>query len=287
MRQAKFCASTPHHVTALFDPSINPANPLLSGSRGVGLAVEPRLVVCENEDWSESIESLGPTARRVAELLNVANATVRYVRPLPPGVGFAVSGATATAVALALGSSRGFNVLRSLQIAHTAEVLEGSGLGDVLAISCGIGLVFRFKAGAPGVGEVDCAQVPSSVAVLAIAFRVMETREFLRVFAQSEVSQHARARLEAILGNPTLDSFIENLSRFNAETGILRKTLGESLSETVEKLPGLIVAYVKKGVLAILLERDRVSDAYEALRRHNMKVYLLEPSRSSLQIWSS
>ncbi|MEM0340288.1 MAG: hypothetical protein QXN05_05905 [Acidilobaceae archaeon] len=285
MKNTRFCASAPHHVTALFEPSINPSDPLASGSRGVGITVEPRLLVCE--EGEKSVNSLGPTAKRVVDLLGVQEIGVKTIRPLPPAVGFAVSGATATALALALGSRLGLSLRRSLQVAHIAEVVERTGLGDVLAISCGIGLVFRFRAGAPGIGEVDCKPLPGSVSILGIVLKTMETREFLEHFFKSKAFRLARERLEAILENPTFESFIENVNLFNKESGVLKKTLGERISELVEKLSGLVTAYVKKGVLILLVERERTLEVYEELKGFGLKMYLLEPSRSGLQVWSS
>lgn len=247
--------------------------------------MEPRVTVCLDGDRDPREE--GSTTARVVELLGLERVRARFAKPLPSGVGFAVSGASAASLALALGSSLGLGVQRSLQVAHIAEVVEQTGLGDVLAISCGIGLVFRFKAGAPGLGVVDCTPLPGSISVLGAVLKTMETREFLASYMRSEISRLAKTHLDMILENPTLESFIEGARRFFIENKMLKLALDDRLRETVENLPGLILAYVKKGVLIVLVERDKTAEVYESLKNHGVRVFILESSRTGPQVWSS
>lgn len=281
--KGRICASSPHHVTALFKPHVT-GDPISSGSIGVGLVVEPRVKVCTPgalrlEDISIS------TVTRLGELLNARGSMLDVNTPLPPGVGFAVSAASAIATALSLGSLRGLTFHRALRLAHEAEILESTGLGDVLAISCGIGLTVRFKAGAPGVGFADCKPLPPGVSVIALAVRSEHTRDLVRYYTERGLHERAAPLIEAIGDSMDFNLFAELVLKFNLDNGILRHLIGSNGEEHLLKTPGLVTAYGKKGVVIVVVESDLIVDAIEHVNKLGYRSYYLEASRAGPEVW--
>lgn len=268
------CATSPHHITALFLPALGDS-PKESGSVGVGIAVEPRVKACIGEGDPLSSQKIS-TVRRVASMLGIQEAPAKIITPLPPGVGFAVSAASSISTSLAAGTMKGLTLLRSLTIAHEAELAERTGLGDVLAISCGIGLVFRLRPGAPGVGFADCKQLPSGLALIAAELRREHTSDFVSKYLARGLHERARPAIERILESMDFHAFAEEVMRFNVETNLFKEA---GVEEIVSKTPGLVTAYVKKGVLVMVLEGDALRDAVELILKFKLRPFYLEPSK--------
>ena len=279
----RICATSPHHVTALFKPSTVGGLSEI-GSIGVGLVVEPRVKVCIPGGVRLEDVAIG-TARRVGELLGLRDLRVEVDTKLPPGFGFAVSAATAVASALTAGFLRGLSYMKSLRVAHEAEVLESTGLGDVLAISCGVGLAVRFKPGAPGVGVVDCRQLPPGVSILALAIRQASTSSLVKSYVERGLHEKASPLIERISESMDFNVFSELVMRFNVDNGILRELVGVDGEEHLLRTPGLITVYGKKGVIVVVVESDRLGDSLSHLQRLGYKIYYLEPSRVGPDIW--
>lgn len=104
-----------------------------------------------------------PVSRFVAERLARGPVRVRTDLDMPSGSGFGASGAGALGCAYAL--NRHFDLAltadQAASVAHEAEVVCRTGLGDVIAQNSG-GMVLRLEAGAPGSGRIDRIPVPPS-----------------------------------------------------------------------------------------------------------------------------
>ncbi|MEM2349041.1 MAG: hypothetical protein QXG64_05005 [Acidilobaceae archaeon] len=277
-----YCSIVPHHVTALFKPYFNPTIES-TGSIGVGLVVEPRVTVCSDGDILIGEYHVG-SARRVAETLGFRDKRIKIVTPLPVGVGYAVSAATAIAVSLALGSLRGYTVSRLLRLAHESEVLERTGLGDVLAISCGVGLAIRVNPGAPGVGLAECTQIPSKLFILSLIVKREYTGEFVKNYMARGLHEKAEPVILKITESLNFHTFAEEVLRFNIENRLIRDLIGESGESHILKTPGLVTAYGKKGLLIVIVESDRVEDALIHLSKLNHNILYLKPSSGGPQV---
>jgi len=274
-KDVPLCASAPHHITAAFSPRWTEDH-LTTGSVGVGLAVEPRLTICTGTSLGGPVTS---TAGKVLKLLGVEGVTVSASRALPWGVGYASSGASAVAAALLASALRGVSIGRSLQAAHAVEVEDRTGLGDVLAIFCGIGVVLRRRPGAPGLGEVDCVPAPPSVSVVTLETGFMSTQELLSSLGQSYYSA-SEDLVKALDKDFSFDRFTSLVTQFTESLGLARWLLGEGADEVIRRTPGLIGYYVKKRLLVLLVERDEAYDAVKHLTSsYRFKARLLEPSR--------
>jgi len=278
-----WCASSPHHITSVFIP--RRAGTLEeSGSEGAGIAVEPRLVGCMGaRGWGWKPASAYSTANRVARLLGRPGDEARIgVRaPLPPGAGYAVSAAVALATGLTIARAGEQGWRKALGAAHTAEILESTGLGDVLALSCGVGIVLRVRPGAPGLGEVDCIQLPGTLEVLSIETGREHTSRFLSLVDEGFIAK-ARTALDRIFEARSVEAFIEWSMWFSRESGMLKLALGGSQPP---RLPGLVGYYAKKRVVVFFVEREWAGDAASLLRRAGWTPRLLTPSSHGPSIW--
>ncbi len=275
MRPGVACADAPHHITSIFLP-VKGRTLEETGSIGVGLAVEPRLTVCTGPSRNHRIS----TIHRVIRLLGIDHASIQANTPLPPGSGYAVSAASAISAALALTSGRRA-VREAYLTAHVAEILEGTGLGDVLAISCGVGVVLRRRPGAPGVGSADCIQLPGTVSILSVETGRMHTSRMLSDL-NSSFLEKAEKYLDKIFDEPTFESFAYYSELFSKESGMLYAALG---GRELPRIPGKIAVYGKKKVVVFLVERDRLGDAVEVLEEWGVRPRLLEASSGPPRVW--
>ncbi len=268
------CASVPHHVTAAFAPRWS-EDPLMAGSIGVGLAVEPRLTMCAGVDIGGPLTE---TARKVLVRNGLDPSSVSMSRTLPWGVGYASSGASATAAAMISSALRGGDLTSALQSAHVIEVEDRTGLGDVLAISCGIGVVLRRRPGAPGLGEVTCAPVPASVSIIAFEAGSMATKELLSVLSDRYYSM-SEELVRSLDRELTFERFATSVTEFTDSLGLLSWVIGDKGKDYLRRTPGLIGYYVKKRLLVVLVESDLVPDVLmQASAQLKLPGRLLEPS---------
>ncbi|MCE4599170.1 MAG: hypothetical protein F7C81_03120 [Desulfurococcales archaeon] len=272
----KYCAYSPHHVTAFFSPKYTPGDTLTTGSIGAGIVVEPGVTACTGGETKIPTD----TARKALKLLNYKNGV--YIRePLPVGVGYASSAATAISASLAISVHTGSSIIKSLQAAHIAEVELSTGLGDVLAISCGVGIAVRIRPGAPGVGSVDCFQIPGSISILSLEWGRMHTARLID--ALKGYSREAEKSLERLIEHMSFEVFIEEAERFSEATkshGILGRN-----RDIIKRTPGLIGFYTKKTVTIIFVEDNYIRDSIEYLANYKLIPRILEPSVSPPKVW--
>jgi pantoate kinase len=279
-----WCASVPHHITSIFYP-VYTSTLLTTGSIGVGLAVEPRFKVC-TQGVSPPPTS---TAARALRLLGSSEELFTFETPLPPAKGYAVSASSAIGVSLVTTRTGGgkVSVMEALNAAHKAEVLERTGLGDVLALSCGIGVVLRLQAGAPGVGKVDCLTVPRSVTVFSLeAANSMSTRLLLDENYVRRASEIALPRLRKVFEGRSFEVFVGESQRYTDELHLLERVVGGRNVSLVRATPGLIGYYAKKLVAVVFVDSDRALDARDHLLGiKGITLRLLQASEKGFHVW--
>lgn len=278
MRPGRWCADSPHHITSIFYP-VKRNDPLKTGSLGVGLAVEPRLRGC-----SENVTYDNPIVNRVSRLYGLSSTRgVELVNPLPHSVGYAVSAATAIVSSLVIGRSINYGYSEAMKIAHLADLYEGTGLGDVLALSCGVGVVLRKEAGAPGEGEVECLQLPGTLSIVSVETGVMTTRTMLENMS-SRVYELAKRALNRLAKEFTIEEFLSVSTWFSKESGMLNSALG---GRELPVLRGVAGIYGKKKVVVLIIEREWLHDAIVELSRTGYRPRILEASTGPPRIWWS
>lgn len=114
-------------------------NPRWMGSYGIGFTLNEGVVVSASKAKRNEVvfnnESINfPTVRNVVEKLSKENVRVYIKTKLPLGCGFGLSGASALATAYAVNELLGLGKSNKelAIVAHTAEVENKTGLGDVV-----------------------------------------------------------------------------------------------------------------------------------------------------------
>lgn len=192
MKGVAFC---PAHVTGFFKAQLDSQNLKTNelGSLGAGFSIQDGVTtsveVTPAEEFNYKITTKGYSSDNTSVSEYVINdfirlcdskflITVNHEISVPVGYGLGSSGAVALSLALALNKALNLNLSKEQvgEIAHNAEVMCKTGLGDVLASYHG-GFEIRTKAGAPGIGVVE--KIDSDSNVVLICFSPISTRKFI------------------------------------------------------------------------------------------------------------
>ena len=180
-----------------------------------------------------------PVSRYVLDRLAKSPMIVRTKLDMPLGSGFGASGAGALGCGLALNSHFNLGMMANqvAAVAHCAEVVNRTGLGDVIAQNTG-GLVVRLLPGAPGIGRVDRIPVPA-IKVNYVVRGPISTREVLSdEKAMNEINSTGKACLKELLAKPTFAEFMRLSRRFTLNIGIASNWALDAI-EAVEAAGGM------------------------------------------------
>jgi pantoate kinase len=164
----KASSFVPGHITGFFEIHDNAEDIRQKGSRGAGICMSLgiRTSVTVSESKVQSIEVLIDDKIEKESVTELAIKNIIGDKPyeinveskseLPAGQGFGMSGAGALGASLALDSVLGMSLPKDEIIcaAHCAEIVCGTGLGDVMPQSAG-GIVIRKKEGCPPYGVLE------------------------------------------------------------------------------------------------------------------------------------
>lgn len=193
MRGLAFC---PAHVTGFFKAELGNKNlePEFTGSLGAGFSLVDgvtttvELSPSDNPKVDISISGHQPDSTMVSEFVvseffkkigqQNFDVKIKHEVAIPVGYGLGCSGAVALSLAMALNYVFSSKLTREEvgQLAHRAEIICKTGLGDVLASYHG-GFEIRTKPGAPGIGNLD--KINSDSKVVLICFAPISTKKFI------------------------------------------------------------------------------------------------------------
>ena len=251
-------AFVPGHITGFFE-IMEHSDPLLSGSRGCGVVIDRGVTTTvEVEEAHESALEVRldgapcdcPVTQSAVEMLRgfPKGLALRVNHELQPPMkyGFGISAAGALGVVLALNRALGLGMspMQCGQIAHRAEIVNKTGLGDVIAELKG-GLLLRSKPGAPGIGEVEKIACDYYVVVFLVG-EELETKPILRDEDKKKRINNAGGRcMELFTGKPTPKNFLETSRKFTLDTGLMSKKV--YLAMKILKNHGVIAAMTMLG----------------------------------------
>ena len=257
-------AFAPAHITGFF-AAISDHDPVKSGSVGCGLCLETGVTARVTTGTTGSTGTTGtpdtpditgsgtlirlngkqidlPTVEYVIESLQGirhSRLVVDLAADVPLGYGFGVSGAAALATALAVNADhvQGLTVEQAAVVAHSAEVVNRTGMGDVAGQYTG-GLVIRTAAGAPGVGAVKKVPV-DAMEVSWVCLGEISTSSVLDDKKTMErINILGQRALKALLKRPELEHFMSLSRDFAFETGLVSPGAADAI-EAVEASGGL------------------------------------------------
>ncbi len=192
----KGSAFSPAHITGFFKADLDEnKKPENQGSLGAGFSIEKGVTTTvevedsEFTDFKIRISGYQPDNTQVSEfvinefLKNFDGnyfVNVHHDIKVPVGYGLGCSAAVALSLSYALNEAFGTKFSREQlgKIAHNAEIICRTGLGDVLASYHG-GFEIRIKGGAPGIGQLKKIPTEAYSAIM-ICFSPISTKQFLK-----------------------------------------------------------------------------------------------------------
>lgn len=257
-------AFAPAHITGFFATLSDP-DPVKAGSVGCGLCLEAGVTARVTTVTTGTIGTTGtpgtpditgsgalirlngeqidlPTVEYVIESLQGirhSRLVVDLAADVPLGYGFGVSGAAALATALAVNADhgQGLTMEQAAVVAHSAEVVNRTGMGDVAGQYTG-GLVIRTAAGAPGVGAVKKVPV-DAMEVSWVCLGEISTSSVLDDEKTMErINILGQRALKALLKRPGLEHFMSLSRDFAFETGLVSPGVADAI-EAVEAAGGM------------------------------------------------
>ncbi|WP_456370823.1 pantoate kinase [Geoglobus sp.] len=225
-------------VTAIFSTKID-RDPKKAGSYGVGFTIDAGVEarVSEEEGVFLNGERVSfPTVEHVLERLGGRGIELRT--SLPVSCGFGVSGASALATAIEVSMQRGLDLpfFRLADIAHEAEVVNRTGLGDVVTQSFG-GIVVRLKPGSPSKSRVERFLSRAEVDFLVLG--EMSTKDVLGdEVKRRSINKAGKERLKEFLRAPSIENLFSQAKMFATESGLADEEILDVI-EAVESTGGV------------------------------------------------
>ncbi|MEM3396374.1 MAG: hypothetical protein QW620_02480 [Thermoplasmata archaeon] len=235
MKNQKAEGFAPGHISVFFAPYYHKNLPR-TGSYGAGICITSGCtaeVVVEKTDSVEILTMLDGKARKlevteeaIRLLLKDANLQMKVVcnlkHMLPVSQGFGMSASGTLSALLALCKIIRMPASTAFQVAHKAEVLHRTGLGDVAGISAG-GYEIRVKPGLPPYGIVDrivCGEKENTL-LLCVLGGTLETKKVLSDKKAVELcSIMGRKTLAKLLTEPTVKNLCLCGFEFAKSTGL-------------------------------------------------------------------
>nr|WP_300979885.1 pantoate kinase [Methanomethylovorans sp.] len=225
----------------------------------------------------------GHTTRTVVDMLTNLPVTVESVANIPIGCGFGASGAVALSTAYALNEALYLNLTSAkiIETAHVAEVINRSGLGDVIAQSYG-GVVIRTTPGAPEYGKVDWIPVARKE-ILCLPLGELDTNS---VISDPDfvwrITSMGRGAMKKLMVAPTFETFMRCSRDFALGTGLAADNIIDII-EAVESAGGMASqAMLGESVFAIA-DSERREEVIEALTEFGQPLaYYLNDCRAGL-----
>lgn len=242
-------AFAPGHITGFFQIRDRAKEHSKKGSRGAGICLSKGVVTKVSIEKAEKrkIEiylngrkARAEVTRMVAEELVGAkdlHITIKSEIQLPisQGLGVSAAGALSTALALnkALGSELPFDEV--VEVAHKAEIVCRTGLGDVLAQTIG-GFELRKKEGLLPYGKIDNIPWRSDEIVICVVGKEIKTKAVLTSPEyRTRINMYGAVCVKKLIANPTVENFFSLSYDFAVKTGLA----DEKVIAAIRKIKGL------------------------------------------------
>ena len=195
---------------------------------------------------------------------------VNHKIDVPIGAGFGTSAGGALTAALALREALGLPLTLNQvgKAAHIAEIQCRTGLGTVSSLTQGGGCILVVEPGAPGTCVIDHIPLAPDYIVVAGVFQNI-SKETVLSFPERrlDVNRYGRKTLDAILGEPSLENFLDCCWRFAQDAGFATERV-RKLVHLANKAGaiGTTQNMVGEAVHAVTLE-EKAADVIEAFKQ--------------------
>jgi len=260
------------HLTGIFEIKDKSKNLLHQGSRGAGLSINRGVITTVRRTKNFNVEIFFDRMRktpieaavtiRVLEILlpqkQRSNLEIVHNFEVPLSSGYGASAASAVGTAFALHDLLELNLseLELFQVAHKAEILTKTGLGDIIGLYQG-GLEIRLKEGAPGIGKTMPLKNSNEWKVATVHLGTLSTSEVLsNPQKRKAVNDAGRELISELISNPHFSNFIKLSSIFSERVNLW----SPQLKEYVKNLPKeMIGSQIMLGEAFFIFYRDRTT----------------------------
>ncbi|RZN15187.1 MAG: hypothetical protein EF812_03275 [Methanosarcinales archaeon] len=261
----KITAFAPAHISGFFIPKIT-KKPEESGSFGAGVCLSEGIIA--EASFSDTTRILlnnkpfecSPLVDAIHTLTD-APLEIKLNSTVPFGAGFGASGASTLTSVVAVNQLQDTNLTRNqlAQIAHTAEVINRTGLGDVPAQITG-GIVIRLKEGVPPYNKIDKILTPL-ISISWVSFKNISTKEILEDDTlQKQIAISGENALKNLILKPTVENFMIQSNKFTSEVNLASSHVLDAIEAARAK--GYIAAQAMLGDTAFAIGKN-VFNEYE------------------------
>ena len=262
------------HVTGLFAIYDENIDPLRRGSRGAGFSIsrgttttvnfndESRDYIYFNNtkvDFNKAIITkfvldylLKIAKEQGSERLGIS---IHHEFEVPLSAGYSASASGALSCAFALNDLLQTELEEKsiYQIAHMAEIINGGGLGDVLALYTG-GWEYRILEGAPFIGKAESI-LTNQFKVATISFGEMSTKSIIKnVNWKNKINSVGNLFLQEIIAEPTIRNFGTASRQFAISSMLATPSVIECMDKYSKE--NLIVSQIMLGDGVFILYKD-------------------------------
>ncbi|CDG64721.1 MAG: pantoate kinase [Methanobacterium sp.] len=291
----------PSHITGFFEIIDHP-NPMIRGSRGAGVVLDKgvltkvevgegngEIVIKTNGNLNDypsledsvTYQTLDLLKKQFTEIeWSKIHITINHELDVPLESGFGAS------AGFALGTSLGLSQILKLPltfnqaaaVAHNAEVILSTGLGDVMGSVVG-GFPLRIEPGAPGLGKADKLLLPENSVDygdedgLFIIFKSLGPIETSSVLNDpvktNKLNSVARDMLQRLLVKPQVSHFMDLSLEFAQKTGFIDQEIMEMVDVLKDETMGASMAMLGRTVFAISSTPDNSLEGSTVARIDN------------------
>jgi pantoate kinase len=264
-------AHAPGHITGFFAIEDEAEDPMAIGSVGAGFSVEAGVtsrVRMRRQGFPGvhvTINGRNEEAETTREAVGIIlgkepwQVEIEQEQPLLVGQGFGVSAAAALSAALAVAGALGRSAEEARAAAHAAEVVNRTGLGDVVGSFAG-GAEIRLRPGVPPHGLLEPFDVkPGQPVQLVAVAETISTRKILRDPLRREgIIEAGRRHVQEFQKERDLASFCRRSREFAKDTGLMPDVVAQALDRL---LPTALASQcMLGGSLFVFGERKSVPD---------------------------
>ncbi|MGC9096067.1 MAG: pantoate kinase [Infirmifilum sp.] len=278
-------AWSPAGLSAIFEAVVVEGDPMRSGARGAGLALEKGVMVevCLSEEgvyetYLNDIRGDYIVARMAAEeVAKQAKYTGGFIIKqwveVPIGGGLGTSGASSLAVALAASRLLDLKITYTsiARIAHKVEVLAGTGLGTISGLALG-GACIVLEPGPPGYDKVERIPIGQDYVAVVGFFGPIKKSTVLRSTSLNEINRLGRRLVEELAREPTVEKMLDISKKFSIETRLATEKVARAYQVLEDQgFPHAGQAMVGDTVFTVVPE-DKADKVVEILERLNARV---------------
>jgi pantoate kinase len=242
-------AFVPGHITGFFEIHLDSSDPLKCGSRGAGFCIDKGARTKVTIDASNKLNV--KVILNGSELHTGSSTTHSVVRamlgtepydvivetktgvPVSQGLGMSGAGALGTAMALDAALDLGIGPEALVAHAHSAEIENRSGLGDIIAQSQG-GLEVRTAPGAPPFGAIETSAWDEHILLVVLEPPLSTEQIITSAEHQAKLNSLCSELLERLGAPPEPKLFLRLAQDFTLNSGIASEKLLKALESVPE-----------------------------------------------------